>query len=457
METTRRKRSLLLSAIAITLAVTILGIPPVTHASGNIFTATAGKEVNLIGASLITPNYSYCTGATTCSAIGSVTSGDEIIVAFENAGSGSLSDSLGFTYGGIGYSATGITEQVHVNYARATSSGPDTFTVSASSSGTIAIEAFDITNLPAGFTTSYKTGHCGSSCGTGLSTASLTTPYSSFGIASLFASPGSGSYPNCGGTAGSGFYLACGTFNPWTGSESRTFTAYGSTNFPATDNTTPSQWIELGMVFSNPSFTSITTSWLVPAAPTGTFNNNAVQDVSLWSGLEDPGTPLVVQPILAYGCAGVNLYNQCILGGQYWWITAWVQTSNSNHQNGAVYQVSQGDSLTGSVTYSTSNSGCSGGPGYTVQIVDNTSPSKTSSSTYCTSETMGIAEAMVLEGYNLNSCNQLPNASSESFSISSLTPSSNIMYDNSAYDCSSGYYWSSSTTGYISWSTSGTY
>jgi hypothetical protein len=163
-------------------------------------------------------------------------------------------------------------------------------------------------------------------------------------------------------------------------------------------------------------YTNFQDQWTSPPAPSsGSFSSP--QGVGLWNGLENAND--VVQPLLVYGCI---ISSDC---SNSWRLTAYALFGST------IYYVtplspSQGDTIQGVVTYSSSisgGSGCSGTqPGYTLNAKDTTASTSVSLSV-CTSDQYQTAVAGSIEVHSLSTCTQMPNTGSDSFSSLSWTTS----------------------------------
>lgn len=205
-------------------------------AQENAFLATGTPSFSNVGGSL-----HYCTSTTSCSLTGTVTAGHVVAVAMQGPSGGSVGvkDNYYSSYSGQS-TGGGTSEAVGVFYVKALGSGSysDTITATDTVSGTIALEAWDVSGVPSGWTASSAvTGSCTSSCSSTLSTSSLEFQQSAFLIASAFASPGSSS-----STPGPGFSLIFGTYNALRAGEVGTSTSSSGvsnpTNFQLNDAVT---------------------------------------------------------------------------------------------------------------------------------------------------------------------------------------------------------------------------
>jgi hypothetical protein len=182
-------------------------------------------------------------------------------------------------------------------------------------------------------------------------------------------------------------------------------------------------WTVWGHATVSGGITTFNANWNVPIAPSN-YNKNDNPITFLFIGLEPSGAGWIVQPVLGYGCtSSYNIFGQCIspgIGGQFWWISAyWVQLGGTSHGDAGAIQVNTGDTIAGSLTWS-SNCNGSGAAGYYISVNDNTI-GQGNHLCYSTSSTWPDAFA-TLENYHLNYCNQLPNQQTEIFySISSTT------------------------------------
>lgn len=411
----------------------------------------------------------YCTSATTCAITFYVRyAGDAILVAAQNqAGTTSVADSFGNSWGTATSQNLGTSFQSSIFYVGSTNKGgqSDTITITAPS-GTIALEALDVSGM-GDFQYVTSQGKCtGGSCGTSISTSSLGFWRPMVAVGSIAASPGYGF--SCGGSPGPGFNEVCGTFNAWKAMQYSVFTNLDPpTTFPATDGTSSSQWIEVGAVFeSDYFFTSAYSYWTVPQAPSnGNFAQgqnlaffNALQsDVD--NGYSRSGTD-IVQPLLAYGATQTGLFSW--VGGNYWYALAYMALGGTVYA-GSVLRVSVGDTIEGEITWNPSYSGCSGnGPIYTAIVWDTSmNPPQSSSVAVCSYDLFNEYQPAALEEHSLNYCNQLPNTTSEAFSSISysvqaggtLTPGYFSYYGQ---HCSSTASWGSGHTSItLGWSSSG--
>lgn len=421
----------------------------------------------------------YCLSATTCQLTVIITKGDAIIVAAQTpAGSASASDSPSFgnSWTTVISQSGGTGDQGSIFTVKTSNSGgSDTVKVTSSVAGTMAIEVFDVSGL-ASFTTVTASGSCTSSCSSSLSTNTISYTRPMFVVASLWARPSSGYTGSCNGSGepslGPLFSGVCETANPWSAAEyaysPRDSSHYGfnpSTNFPATNDVSTNQWLDVGVAFESAyAFTNLKVTWTVPPAPTGSFCSNCVQNVALWAGLQqDSGANTVIQPILVYGCDQLTFFS-CSLGGVKWWITPFAVIDGGGH-NGATINVNVGDTIVGTINRNTADSNCGGSQGYDVTVQDTTAPgSPSTTSSFCTSENFNEAIVGTIEANNLNYCNQLPNTSSETFTWNtysvawaggSLNTGHYVSWNN---QCSDGVSWGSgygSTT--VSWSTTGSF
>ena len=191
----------------------------------------------------------YCTSSSTCSVTTSNTRGDLLVVSGSCPGSLSgtnpFTDSLGDTIS-VATSPSISGEQVGIAYSVLTSSGSNTITLHCSTSGTIGIEFEDITGLGTSINLLSSTGTCTSGCTASIKTStSITVPRGTnyFAVGVAYASSGSGL-----ATPGAGFTLNEPLYNPLQAAEYST-TVGSSTNFPITDQVTPSQWLDAGVLF----------------------------------------------------------------------------------------------------------------------------------------------------------------------------------------------------------------
>jgi hypothetical protein len=358
-----------------------------------------------------------------------VTAGDVIVVALQAPSGGSVGvhDKYYSGYSGVS-TGGGTSEAVGVFYVTALGSGSytDTITATDTVSGLIALEAFDVSGMPSGWTPVISSASCTSSCPTVLTTSSLYFAQRAFLIASAFASPGSST-----STQGSGFDpLHFGTYNALRAAEVGKSTPSSGvsdpSSFPMNDGASPTSWVEVGAAIEEPAFASTQGSLTVPAAPSNTngfacsFPCTTFQNEAIWNGLVDPSTNYIVQPILVYGCYGRDFYGgNCVDGGNLWTITSWADGFPGGPYFSRPLTVSVGDGISESVSYfSSSNpSICSGsGPFYAIHTIDNTPTTRDTQLNFCTTDGFPNNVGGELEVNNVGSCNQLPNVSSMTIS-----------------------------------------
>jgi hypothetical protein len=163
-------------------------------------------------------------------------------------------------------------------------------------------------------------------------------------------------------------------------------------------------------------FTSMNSTWTVPAAPSsGSFSFGS--DVFLWNGFNTAtGTKDVAQPVLAYGCVQWS-GNTCTNGSSSGWsIDDQANVGNTQYFSGGT-SVSVGDSITGEVTYDSSESFCLfSGPAYSIEVGDYTTGHYTVYE-ICDTYKFQAAVGEAFEVHELTSCTQNPNVSSESFEL----------------------------------------
>lgn len=199
--------------------------------------------------------------------------------------------------------------------------------------------------------------------------------------------------------------------------------AHEASDRPTVHLPTINDWTIYGKAIVSGGITTFNANWNVPIAPSN-YNKNDNPITYLFIGLEPSDSGFIVQPVLGYGCT--TRYapaGNCIspgIGGPFWWISAcWVQLGGTNYGNAGAIQVNTGDTISGSLTWS-SNCNGSGAAGYYISVNDNTI-GQGNHLCYPTSSTWPDAR-VALENYNLNYCNQLPNQQTEVFySISSTT------------------------------------
>jgi hypothetical protein len=184
-------------------------------------------------------------------------------------------------------------------------------------------------------------------------------------------------------------------------------------------------WIESNSYTNTGGFNSISGQWNVPNGPSNT--NDPL--IYLFNSLQGTynNSPYIIQPVLTWGCA--YYFFVCTLGGHYWWIASWLvfTCGGCASYHSSPVNANSGDLISGSVTWL--SSGCNGdgtgGSGYLINVQDVT----TSGNGYlyfCTGTKSVTANSAVLEAYRINSCNQLPNQSSETFSSTSVDPSVSV-------------------------------
>jgi len=168
-------------------------------------------------------------------------------------------------------------------------------------------------------------------------------------------------------------------------------------------------------------FSKVTGQWNVDSAP----SNQNDPLIYLFNAMQGDG--YIIQPVLTWGCSAYDLLGICLVGGHYWWAAAWsVEGSSATYTQ--PIQVSQGDQITGTITWFSSSGGriCGGGSGYTIMIDDVTS-GHASQLYLCGSDIGGqkltSANVASLEVYRVNSCNQLPAYGAETFSDITTNPS----------------------------------
>ncbi|MGH2638897.1 MAG: hypothetical protein ACRDF4_06405 [Rhabdochlamydiaceae bacterium] len=198
--------------------------------------------------SFASPQWSdnYCTSSSSCTVISVNTPGDLLIASGSCPSSvSSFTDSLGDQFT-TSISSSVSSVGVAIAYSILTSSGSNTITMRCGSSGTIGIEYGEVNGFGTSFDTFNSTGTCTSGCSASLHTSSsVTIPAGTnyFAVGVAYASPGYGL-----ATPGSGFTANEPLYNPLQASEYSTSVG-SSTNFPITDATTPSVWIDAGVVF----------------------------------------------------------------------------------------------------------------------------------------------------------------------------------------------------------------
>lgn len=432
------------------------------NAEADLAASTSSPASTLLGTN-------YCTSCTSITMSPSIVAGDVVVVAAQiPTGTLTVTDSRN-TWATTAYSSG--TDTVGVSYTTTQSTGgSDTIKVTGTVSGTISLEVYDVSGLTyTGYSALTVTSSCTSSCSSSIATGSRSFVQPSFLIASVFASPGSST-----STAGSGFTLNMAHYNNLQASEVGVSTLTSGpadpSTFPLTDGTTPTSWNELGVAIQEPTYSSMSASWTVPPAPSNTNGmSSSLKSVMLWDGFVDSSAGsyggYVLQPLIAYGCVRVNAFGQCVVptsGTLGWNMFAWVNgfSSSSGLWTGP-QAISAGDSITGTVTYLSSYSGC-GGPAYEVYIKDNSIGGSSSNPEIyyqCTSDHFGTAEGQVLEATtNISSCNQMPHTTSEtasSISISAVN-SAHISYVGGytgSPNCgvSPGYSWSGGSSATIYW------
>lgn len=170
------------------------------------------------------------------------------------------------------------------------------------------------------------------------------------------------------------------------------------------------------------SYTSLQDQWSVVPAPSN--QNGAIGGnlIFFFDAIQD-STPVIFQPILAWGCqfatAGV-----CTHGGGFWWISATI-CSVSTCSYTPVIGVNAGDTMVGQISWQTVVN-CVGPvyfTGYKVTVTDQTTG--LSATLYGCSGGGTLALSAAFEAHNINSCNQLPSATSLTFSGVGTNPSSN--------------------------------
>ena len=406
------------------------------------WTTVAEADVGTSGATQTptTLSNNFCTTSTSCTLTASVTKYDLLIIATQSPSGSSpavyLTDSSSNSWTTLVTYTGGTAETVDLFSANASATGSDTFTVHDSVSGTMALEGYEASGSAAYSTYVSSSNSCTSSCSTSIHTATSGFLQSAFLVTSVYAAPGSG------GAAGSSFNLNQATSNSFRAAEEGVST-YSSgptdpTTFPITDGATPTSWVEVGVSFAEPSYTSVDESFTVPTAPTNTAGfacafptctgASALKYVSYWYGIEDPNTGsyggIILQPLVTYGCAGTNGVDGCGCAGASWYMSDWAQGLGPLSCSSESFDaVSSGDSITATVTFYGSNSNCpSSDPGYTVYIKDNTA-TLTLINYVCTGDGMPLGSGAVLEQTtNITTCNQMPGQTSGTFSSITLTP-----------------------------------
>jgi hypothetical protein len=144
-------------------------------------------------------------------------------------------------------------------------------------------------------------------------------------------------------------------------------------------------------------FSKMTATWIVPDAPTGSYDANTVYYT--FPGLEDTTVvpTYILQPVLQYGKGQDN-------GGAYWTIVSWRCSASGPCTHSSVLRVNTGDVLLGSVTATSCASGRCTWTTTTWDVTANVSTTLSQIDTAAYTWATGGA----VEEYNLSACNQYP-------------------------------------------------
>jgi hypothetical protein len=167
-------------------------------------------------------------------------------------------------------------------------------------------------------------------------------------------------------------------------------------------------------VSSSYYYTSYQDGWVTPPAPSsGSFNSS--QGVGLYDSLQGGGD--VMQPLLVYGCI---ISSDC---SNSWRFSAYALVGGIVDYATPVSS-SSSDTLTGTITYYASISGCiSNGPGYGINAQD-THTSTHSILYQCTSDQFHAAATGSLEVHGLSTpCTVMPGTGSDNFGAISYATS----------------------------------
>lgn len=169
-----------------------------------------------------------------------------------------------------------------------------------------------------------------------------------------------------------------------------------------------SDWSVYAQTTTTEEFTRMVSTWTVPAKPTKR-GPAGMSSVYLFNGLEDGGgvhgaASFILQPVLQFGKSG------CVLNPLHWnrWnIAAYVVDGNGRAHCGKVFEVNEGDSITGTMTRSaSSNDGSS--ETWTVEMKSNVKATKTSTYTTTLQNKTVNAAYLTLEGMVIYNCASYP-------------------------------------------------
>ncbi len=189
-------------------------------------------------------------------------------------------------------------------------------------------------------------------------------------------------------------------------------------------------WIEYGYNYYGnggaTGFTYLANQWQVPWDPANQQNNLIYLFNSLqWWDPTNPQHGWIIQPVLGWGYQNVYCPPICTAGGHYWYLENEIVFNSFLNEYPAYASgapsASAGDIIRGTISWQSYSDEC-GEPMYTITESDSTNGASTVLN-FCT-DTLGTeANPGVLEAYNINSCDELPQYYGVTFSNTVSTPS----------------------------------
>ncbi|HEY0712496.1 MAG TPA: hypothetical protein VGF45_07470 [Polyangia bacterium] len=180
-------------------------------------------------------------------------------------------------------------------------------------------------------------------------------------------------------------------------------------------------WVEWKRAAAIPStgavswFNGLSASWVVPPAPTTVSD----QTIFLFPALQDPTFEAIMQPVLQWGPSAVG-------GGQHWSIATWYIDILNNVYVSTLQTVNAGDSLFGAMSLVQGTCTQSAGSCLWGLSIQDTTTSVSSMMFVYTLENFTHAWAGALEVIAVDTCGELPNATSTTFSnVRAYEPSNN--------------------------------
>ncbi|MCS4538819.1 MAG: hypothetical protein HYY67_08185 [Thaumarchaeota archaeon] len=155
------------------------------------------------------------------------------------------------------------------------------------------------------------------------------------------------------------------------------------------------------------TYRTITSNW---TSPSSSPSNQGNQGVFFFDGLIRSDGVWLMQPVLGWGCAR-NTTGACQVGGQYWWISAILDNTNTHvfYWSTAITS-STNRNIQGKIFYADPLDDCSiTDAGFKIIAKENSISSSTTL-IWCDTSNYTYGYAGVLEGKGVDSCNQLPNA-----------------------------------------------